>query len=341
MNVRVGEGSKVWESYQNAFSNLLGARMVFVNSAGFGISEGITLESIDSRFGMPEPEKGAGKSCWSQIQFTNEREVPFPFRGRSISVKVGAEPQPLSIASNERVLAICEKGPVWSFSMEGGLRNFKSAFRLPLLQGMDLLDVFNAERFVELLPLWHWLRELGESSDGAPLRACFIFDDPNLHWPRYGFVDFAEIAVRAHKSNYHVCFATIPLDSWFIHGRTARLFQENATRLSLCVHGNNHTKRELARNFTDTERVCLLRQAIRRIERLERKAGLKVCRVMCPLMARARRRCWVTFRRMVLKLHASLTGLCGHTIKTGSGPGALASGLRSACSDVRFCRDGR
>jgi hypothetical protein len=109
-----------------------------------------------------------------------------------------------------------------------------------------------------------------------------MFDDPNLHWRRYGYVDFKQIAANAAKENYHVSFATIPLDSWFTHKQTAALFRTNSRYLSLVIHGNNHTRKELARNYTKPERLYLLNQAIRRIERLERSAALTVCRVMVP-----------------------------------------------------------
>src|SRR5262245_19147313 len=66
------------------------------------------------------------------------------------------------------------------------------------------------------------------------------------------------------------------------HGGAAEIFRRNSRRLSFCVHGNNHTKRELAQPYSDGERVSLLQQAIRRIETLERKAGVEVSRVMVP-----------------------------------------------------------
>jgi hypothetical protein len=137
---------------------------------------------------------------------------------------------------------------------------------------------------MELLPFLHWIRQVSGNRawDGPPLRACFIFDDPNLHWPRYGWVNFEQIATHAARANYHVAFAMIPLDTWFTHEATAQVFRDNSERLSLLVHGNNHTKSELARIYSPARRVALLSQAIRRIERFERKSGLRVARVMVP-----------------------------------------------------------
>ncbi len=117
---------------------------------------------------------------------------------------------------------------------------------------------------------------------GPRLRACFIIDDPNIHWRRYGHVDFREIATAALKDSYHLAFATIPLDSWFTHAPTAQVFRNNSSHISLLIHGNNHTYKELADRYSEPERISLLTQAIRRIEHLERGARLKVSRVMAP-----------------------------------------------------------
>ena len=165
------------------------------------------------------------------------------------------------------------------------MKHFRSGFSLPEFSAGDALhDVLNEGRFLEMLPLVSWLREMCASTAYAspPLRACFIFDDPNLHWTRYGFVDFRMTAAHAAKENYHVAFATIPLDAWFAHEATIQVFRKNVPYLSLAVHGNNHTKQELARNYTAAARVSLLQQAIRRIEHLEARTGLSVCRVMVP-----------------------------------------------------------
>jgi hypothetical protein len=185
----------------------------------------------------------------------------------------------------DKVLASSPEGPVWVMSQRGPMKHYRSAFALPVVRALETLsDVLNSDSFLELVPLLHWLRDLCASSlyKGPPLRACFIVDDPNLHWPRYGSIDFRQIADRAAKGEYHVSFATIPLDAWFTHQAAAKVFRSNPDRLSLCVHGNNHTKEELARDWTPAQRASLLRQAIRRIERLESCSGLQVARVMVP-----------------------------------------------------------
>ncbi len=242
---------------------------------------------IVSSLDLPQGKTASseGELVEIDVRFTEDPLVPYPFRGRSLRTKVSSQPSILSLCRDEEPLAICELGPVWAFSEREGAKHYRSAFALPVLPvDGSLLDLLNGGRFLEMLPLLHWLREICASVSpiDPPLRACFIFDDPNLHWPRYGFVDYRQLAEQAEKQNYHVSFATIPLDTWYTHSGTADIFRKNPRRLSLLVHGNNHTRKELAQPYTEPERIFLLRQAIQRIERLERQSGLVVSRVMVP-----------------------------------------------------------
>ncbi len=133
-----------------------------------------------------------------------------------------------------------------------------------------------------LLPLIHFLRELTNEipTEQPPLRACFMFDDPNLHWSSFGFINYQTLLVSAIRHDYHASFATVPLDSWYIHRPTARLFCENPARLSFLIHGNNHTREELARDLSESQRTELAAQGLRRISALEKRSGVPISRVM-------------------------------------------------------------
>ena len=232
-----------------------------------------------------ESASAESKSFDLAVRFADSDLVPFPFRARTVRAKIATEPKILALRRNEEALAFTESGPVWSALIEEGTPHFRSAFPLPSIGAQGgLKDVLNEERFFELLPLLHWIRGFCAPTafEGPPPGACFIFDDPNLHWKRYGFVDFSQIVSRAEAENYHVSFATIPLDSWFTHRETAEIFKRNPKRVSLAIHGNNHTRCELAQPYTPRQRASLLRQAIHRIERFERRSGLEVSRVMVP-----------------------------------------------------------
>ena len=220
-----------------------------------------------------------------RVRFSDDDGVPFPFRGRALSCKVGVRPEPLKLVAGEKALLTCERGVVWAQSEVRGQKVFRSALVLPEIPaGGNLHDVLNGDRFLELLPLLHFLRTVTDYYrwQRPPVRAQFMFDDPNLHWPTYGLVKYGELASRAERENYHVSFATVPLDAWFTHGGAVEIFQKNPGRLSLCVHGNDHTKRELAQNYSQAARIALLRQAIRRIKTLERRSGLPISKVMVP-----------------------------------------------------------
>jgi hypothetical protein len=233
----------------------------------------------------PEPVSLDGRLTEIKVHFADDPEVPFPFRGISLPTKVVLKPKLLSLRSDEKLLAACDAGPLWAVTRARGVNHTRSALALPtVFADQTLREVFNGERFLEMVPLIHWIREICTDLlyKAPPLRGCFIFDDPNLHWTRYGCIDFGKIARQAASQNYHVSFATIPLDGWFAYGPAVQLFRKNAARLSLCIHGNNHIKQELARGYSESERVSLLSQAIRRIERLERRFGVQVCRVMVP-----------------------------------------------------------
>lgn len=245
----------------------------------------VRLEGMPSLSAALSDEPNNGQMLETNVKFADDRDVPFPFRGRTVSTKVRGDLPFLSLRGNEKILAFSQQGPIWTMSETGGAKHFRSALPLPEIStNQNFSDVFNGTRFLEMLPVLQFLREIGGSKvyKSAPLRAGFIIDDPNLHWPRYGFVNYRGIAAHARAGDYHVSFATIPLDTWYTHAKTAELFRRNSRWLSLLVHGNNHAKKELAGNYRQATRKALLQQAIHRIERLEQKANLRVCRVMVP-----------------------------------------------------------
>ncbi len=211
-------------------------------------------------------------------------KCPFLSAAEPCSTAVAVGNSVLSLQPGERVLAAVPEGPIWVVTTERGARLFRSALPLQDLDGnSSFADVFGGDRFIENLPLLHFLRVAAPQGTWAqpPLRAAFMFDDPNLHWPSYGFIDFAETARRAEREGYHVAFATIPLDAWFAHDATAQVFHRHPV-LSLLIHGINHGKRELALERDRRQTAALLSQALRRIELLERKTSLRVARVMVP-----------------------------------------------------------
>lgn len=152
-----------------------------------------------------------------------------------------------------------------------------------LTAGERLKDHLQAGQFLTLLPLIQFLRDVCDEvgSSAIPLRATFILDDLNLNWPSYGYLRYGDLAPHAARHNYHTAIAMVPIDARFAHPRAVRLFKHQS-RLSLVIHGNNHLKSELTRPSTKEDAARLATQALRRIERFERKYGLTVSRTMVP-----------------------------------------------------------
>ena len=138
---------------------------------------------------------------------------------------------------------------------------------------------FHQGDWFSVLPLLTFVRETSGWMPG-PVRACFMFDDPNLHWKSYGYVNYAEVVRHATAHDYHASFAMVPMDAWYAHSRTARLFTESPDRLSLLIHGNDHTHFELHRSSPHDRRLAVASQALRRMERFERESGVRVAKVM-------------------------------------------------------------
>ena len=187
--------------------------------------------------------------------------------------------------SGLHVLASADGLPVWVRSARHGQTHDEVSVDLLELGPEEALrDRLMAGSFMGLLPLIEFLRDITRDRAWTPprLRAAIVVDDPNLHWPSYGVLDYRKVVAHAIEHEYHAVMATVPLDSWFVHPAAGRVFRENRSHLSLAVHGNNHRRDELARLRSPLEADRLLSQAVRRIEHLERRSRLRVARVMIP-----------------------------------------------------------
>jgi hypothetical protein len=171
--------------------------------------------------------------------------------------------------------------PVWW--AEGRLRVAVLAPR-ELDETEALRDRLGEERSLALLPLVAFLRELCAEVEWTPPppRAAFVFDDPNLHWPTYGYVDLPALSAHAGEHGYHAALATVPLDARWTHPAALAALAESEGAISLAVHGNDHNGGELGRLATRAAATALAAQALRRIARFERRTGQEIERVMVP-----------------------------------------------------------
>jgi len=179
------------------------------------------------------------------------------------------------------VLATCDGVPTWTRGAVG-----ESALLIPaeLRPREALRERLCDGRSAALLPLLHFLRAQTEPIRWQPpaARASLLFDDPNLHWPSYGFVKLAELGAHAREHGYHVALATVPLDAWFAHPAALRALRESNGAISLLIHGNDHDGGELGRVTTGSGAVSLAAQALRRVDAFSRRTGVAVDHVMVP-----------------------------------------------------------
>lgn len=248
---------------------------------------------------LAAPARDAGGATLATL--ADDRRLARPLRGRTIADSAVrgelAPPRP----GVDHVLASVDRRPVWwqvggtpqaggdpeADSTPAGGETGLWCGAYPLAApgaGETLRDHLRAGRFMGLLPLVHFLGEvLGAEGWALPApRASFVVDDPNLHWPSYGHLAYRELVAHARRHGYHMGFATVPLDRWWVDPRAARLVRDNGSELSLLMHGNDHSTHELGRLRGDREAQSAMAQALRRTAALERRAGVGVERVMVP-----------------------------------------------------------
>jgi hypothetical protein len=184
----------------------------------------------------------------------------------------------------DEIVASADRGALWTVECGDGAHQRLTIGPGELGAGETLRERFQDGRFLALLPILELVRRLRrrEEWEVPPPRACFLFDDPNLHWPSYGHLRFGELAGDAARHGYHVTMATVPLDAWLVHRRAAAIFSDHPLQLSLIVHGNDHVAGELARVETPEVGVNLAQQALERASAVERKGGVAVDRIMAP-----------------------------------------------------------
>ncbi|HEX4115473.1 MAG TPA: hypothetical protein VHY18_06325 [Solirubrobacteraceae bacterium] len=219
----------------------------------------------------------------STVALADDGRLARPLRKRKIAEHARGGQLALEPQSTRDVLARVNERAVWWQSGDGGLHC--SLYPLAELgEGQTLRDHLCPGSFMGLLPLLHFLgRLLADQGWKLPApRAAFVIDDPNLHWPSYGFLKYPQLAAHASRHGYHLAFATVPLDGWRVDARAVATVREHPAALSLLIHGNDHVARELAGLGSDRQAEAAMAQALRRIAALERASGLSVARVMAP-----------------------------------------------------------
>jgi hypothetical protein len=214
---------------------------------------------------------------------SNSKYICGPFSGLSFG--------PIN-AANDRVLAVSSDDPtVRTLISIGGRPNMAAVKRdkteILLLASEDTADV-NAEigrepmcnYFSRLMPHAMALRHIFGEECWRPCKshASIIIDDPLLRRD-YGYLNFESLLRLTEEYNFHTTISFIPHNYRRNSARIVRMFRENAHRLSICFHGNDHTDAELA--STDTALLNrILGIAEERMKVHEQVTGLHCDRVM-------------------------------------------------------------
>lgn len=219
----------------------------------------------------------------AEVAFTGSQMLDARLRNRTmVDGAAGAVP-PLTERPGHTVLAHGPRGALWTFENSGEVVHRVALSPRELPEGHRLKDHLRAGDHLSLLPLVHFLREVTgyAASPQLRVRATFVIDDPNLHWPSYGYVSFDRLARQAEGHGYHVAIAMPAIDGRFAHPDSVATIASSPS-LSLLVHGNDHLKQELARPLSSGQAQAVVAQALRRTARFERRYGLAVERVMVP-----------------------------------------------------------
>jgi hypothetical protein len=110
-----------------------------------------------------------------------------------------------------------------------------------------------ADYFLSAVPLVMYLRHAfsGVMLAAAENGACLIVDDPVLR-PHYGFVDFQKIAALGAEHKFACNFSFIPWNWRRSRSSVVDLFKLHTDRLSLSIHGCDHTASEFSAESTDS-----------------------------------------------------------------------------------------
>jgi hypothetical protein len=134
--------------------------------------------------------------------------------------------------------------------------------------------------FSQLLPAAMFLRTAlkGRCWHGKHRYANFIIDDPPLK-RSYGYLNYRDLIAQMDTCEFASTIAFIPWNYRRADNRVVQLFRERMDRLSLCVHGCDHTTGE----FSSTDEAILnsrVQLASARMDSLERWNDLPYAKTM-------------------------------------------------------------
>ena len=182
----------------------------------------------------------------------NFPEMCGPMSGLQLSVKLtekdycfGVPPQ----AGEYQSIVSANCGEIYLSVIRSGARFFLSAssgiidISAPAAKYFEVKDHFC--RAVPIVMYLKWAFASFCWRGPAETRGCLIVDDPLLK-PRYGFLRFRDALELMDSHNFTTSIAFIPWNWRRTNHETVHQFKSRADRLSLCVHGCDHSGGEFA-----------------------------------------------------------------------------------------------
>ncbi|MGY3483098.1 hypothetical protein ACVW1C_000981 [Bradyrhizobium sp. USDA 4011] len=199
--------------------------------------------------GDPEAEiHGSGQRPMPVSVTDSFPEMCGPMSGLQIQLERGADTTLVVRNSDLRSIVEVREGHLFAEFTYSGVRFFADS-------SLTIVDIreraasyFDVKKcFAGAVPIVMYLkwafRDVCLTS--VETSACLIIDDPPL-WPRYGLLDFDELLQLADKLAFATTIAFIPWNWKRTNRDTVAAFRESNGKLSVCVHGCDHTRGEFA-----------------------------------------------------------------------------------------------
>lgn len=173
-----------------------------------------------------------------------------PMSALRIQLEPGATDAALAIRHGGELqsIAAAPEGHLFAEAAHSGVRFFVDASLAMVDIRESAATYFDVKkRFAGAVPIVMYLKWSFRDVcwTASEINACLTIDDPLLR-PRYGFLDFGELLQLANRQTFATTLAFIPWNWQRTNRDTVAAFRQNSAKLSVCVHGCDHTGGEFS-----------------------------------------------------------------------------------------------
>jgi hypothetical protein len=214
---------------------------------------------------------------------SSQPEITRGFSGLSFGCVRNATDFGFVCSANSRSmvpLIIIDGSPLWVVARNNGCQAFLLACSAIADIQEQVNDIDATRYFSRLLPSAMFLRSAFESQcwHSKYHFGNFILDDPPLK-RSYGYLNYRDWVSKMDTCEFASTIAFIPWNYSRTDNEVTQLFREHPDRLSLCVHGCDHTGAE----FASADLAVLnskVQLASARMDSLHRQTGLSCSKTM-------------------------------------------------------------